>query len=141
MTTIDALSKRELNQKLRQPLSESALKKLSKEALVEKLEAEKPRSRGADRVLFDLRPDELKLPRTGSKRHLLIHALDAGLTLEEMEKSLGWKRDTITSAIYLDVRACGLGVERRDGSLRLLKPENLIVTKMSIAFAEDKAHA
>ncbi|WP_165354865.1 hypothetical protein [Tropicimonas sp. IMCC6043] len=45
----------------------------------------------------------------------------------------GWKRDSVAAALYTDVKNLGLGVERRDGILRLLRPDNLVITAVDIS--------
>ncbi|MEL7445471.1 MAG: hypothetical protein AAGK02_06625 [Pseudomonadota bacterium] len=121
-TPIDTLTKRDLNQKLASPLTEAQLKKTSKEALLARVKREATlRSRGRDRVLFDVQPDKMAMPREGTKRWKLIIALRDGADVERLQDLLGWNRDTVTSALYADVKACGFGVKREGGVLRLIE--------------------
>lgn len=91
--------------------------------------AEKPARaprRLEDRVLVEPgNPEDVKPTKEGSKRALLVTALARGTTVEHLMDLLGWNRPTVTSAIYSDVRAIGLGVERRDGKYFLLLPEGM----------------
>ncbi|NJM81688.1 MAG: hypothetical protein HC844_03650 [Tabrizicola sp.] len=79
-----------------------------------------------DRVLVEPgNAKDVKPTKEGSKRALLVTALSRGTTVEHLMDLLGWNRPTVTSAIYSDVKAIGLGVERREGKYTLLLPEGM----------------
>jgi hypothetical protein len=79
-----------------------------------------------DRVLVEPgHAEDVKPTKEGSKRALLVAALARGTTVEHLMDLLGWNRPTVTSAIYSDVKAIGLGVERREGKYILLLPEGV----------------
>jgi len=79
-----------------------------------------------DRVLVEPgNAEDVKPTKEGSKRALLVTALSRGTTVEHLMDLLGWNRPTVTSAIYSDVKAIGLGVERREGKYTLLLPEGM----------------
>lgn len=59
--------------------------------------------------------------KPGTKRFLLVEALKEGATVEEMTQSLNWTRDSVLSALRTDIKALGLGVERKAGKYFLLK--------------------
>lgn len=153
---LDTLTKAQLNGLLVTPLTASKLKKLSHADLVAMFDAmsatnaldadlrdarkdhtpptdqtEKKRKPRAleDRLLFPLRPDEIALPRIGTKKHVMLFLLDAGTTIDALTTATGWSRDAASSALYYDVKKTGLGVQRVDGVLHLIKPDNLILTK------------
>lgn len=79
------------------------------------------RKPGADCVLFPP-ADSQKEPKAGSKRATIIDLLRAaqGTTVDEIAAATGWRRDVAASALYVDVKGSGFGVERRDGRLHLL---------------------
>lgn len=113
-------------------LTASQIKKAKVEDLQARLDAtkaEKPARaprRLEDRVLVEPgNPEDVKPTKEGSKRALLVTALARGTTVEHLMDLLGWNRPTVTSAIYSDVKAIGLGVERRDGKYFLLLPEGV----------------
>ncbi len=82
--------------------------------------------RSADRIFFKpvKRSEDLKLPRAGTKRALIVQALADGVTVDDLAARLGWTKATAQSAIYTDIRPMGLGVERRVGSLWLITPKD-----------------
>ena len=77
--------------------------------------------RGGDVILFPP-ADSQKEPKAGSKRATIIDLLRAaqGTTVDEIAAATGWRRDVAASALYVDVKGSGFGVERRDGRLHLL---------------------
>ncbi|MCU0827068.1 MAG: DUF3489 domain-containing protein [Tabrizicola sp.] len=79
------------------------------------------RKPGADCVLFPP-ADSQKEPKAGSKRATIIDLLRAaqGTTVDEIAAATAWRRDVAASALYVDVKGSGFGVERRDGRLHLL---------------------
>jgi len=44
----------------------------------------------------------------------------AGTTVEEIAAATGWSRAVASSALWVDVKGGGFGVERREGRLHLL---------------------
>lgn len=78
-------------------------------------------ARGLDCILF-LPADAQKEPRDGTKRAAIIDLLrkPAGTSVEEIAAATGWSRAVASSALYVDVKGSGWGVERRDGRLHLL---------------------
>ncbi len=113
-------------------LTASQIKNATVEDLQARLDAtksEKPARaprRLEDRVLVEPgSAEDVKPTKEGSKRALLVTALARGTTVEHLMDLLGWNRPTVTSAIYSDVKAIGLGVERRDGKYFLLLPEGV----------------
>ena len=84
--------------------------------------APKPsRKPGADCILF-IPLDAQKEPRPGTKRAAIIDMLrkPAGTTVEEIAAATGWSRAVASSALWVDVKGGGFGVERREGRLHLL---------------------
>lgn len=69
--------------------------------------------------------DDVKPTKEGSKRAILIQALQRGTTLEHLQELLGWNRETVSSALRTDVGAIGLGCERKGGKYFLLLPEGM----------------
>jgi hypothetical protein len=69
--------------------------------------------------------DDVRAMTDGSKRHLLAQALERGATVDHLMAVTGWRKDSVTAALRLDIPACGLGVERRGGRYFLLKPAGL----------------
>lgn len=113
-------------------LTASQIKKAKVEDLQARLNATKAKKparapRGLeDRVIIEPgNADDVKPVKEGSKRALLIQGLSRGTTVEHLMDLLDWNRPTVTSAIYSDVKAIGLGVERRDGKYFLLMPKGL----------------
>lgn len=113
-------------------LTTSQIKKATVEDLKARLDATKAKKparepRGMeDRVIIEPgNADDVKPAKEGSKRALLIQALSRGTTVEHLMDLLDWNRPTVTSAIYGDVKAIGLGVERRGGKYFLIMPEGL----------------
>lgn len=82
--------------------------------------------RNKDRLIFPpvKRAEDLKLPRPGTKRALIVQALADGVTVEELAARLGWSKAVAGSALYVDVKPLGLGVERKDGILWLVMPKD-----------------
>ena len=78
-----------------------------------------------DRVITQPALDQkhVKAVTQGSKRHLLIQALEKGATISELMAATGWNKDTTTSALRWDLAQCGLGVERKGGKYFLLLPK------------------
>jgi len=113
-------------------LTASQIKKAKVEDLQARLDATKTKTPARapraldDRVLVEPgSAEDVKPTKEGSKRALLVAALARGTTVEHLMDLLGWNRPTVTSAIYSDVKAIGLGVERRGGKYFLLMPEGL----------------
>lgn len=138
------MTKNELNARLPSPLTPSALKKISLadlQARVDAAETKAPASKatpkaanakaapapktnrkpGADVILF-LPAESQKEPKAGSKRATIIDLLRAptGATVEDIAAATGWSRSVAQSALYVDVKGLGHGVERKDGRLHLL---------------------
>ena len=82
------------------------------------------RKPGADVILF-LPADSQKEPKAGSKRATIIDLLRAptGATVEDIAAATGWSRSVAQSALWVDVKGRGHGVERKDGRLHLLPQE------------------
>lgn len=82
------------------------------------------RKPGADVILF-LPADSQKEPKAGTKRATIIDLLRApsGATVEDIAAATGWSRSVAQSALYVDVKGSGWGVERREGRLHLLPQE------------------
>jgi hypothetical protein len=80
-----------------------------------------------DRVLVQptTDPDKIRPIRAGTKRHLMAVALARGTTLEHLAEVTGWRRDVVSSALYTDFKAAGLGIERKAGKLHLILPEGV----------------
>ncbi len=79
-----------------------------------------------DRVMLEPgKPEDVKATKTGSKRHLMAEALAKGATIEELMETLGWNKDTVSSALRTDMGALGLGVERKAGKYYLLMPKGV----------------
>lgn len=76
---------------------------------------------GADCILF-IPADSQKEPKAGSKRAAIIDLLRApsGTTVEDIAAATGWSRAVAGSALYVDVKGSGWGVERIGGRLHLL---------------------
>lgn len=80
----------------------------------------------ADRVMIEPgKPEDVKATKAGSKRHLMAEALAKGATIEELMATLGWNKDTVSSALRTDMGALGLGVERKSGKYHLLIPKGV----------------
>ena len=79
------------------------------------------RKPGADCILF-IPADSQKEPKAGSKRAAIIDLLRAhtGTTVEDIAAATGWSRAVAGSALYVDVKGSGWGVERIGGRLHLL---------------------
>lgn len=59
-----------------------------------------------------LAKDEIKLPREGSKRAIIMGAMIKGATIEQICKLSGWQESAARSFMGYDVAKCGLGVKR-----------------------------
>ena len=79
------------------------------------------RKLNADGILF-APADRQKEPKEGSKRALLLALLRGleGTTVDDMAAATGWGRGVASSALYVDVKGAGYGVERINGRLHLL---------------------
>jgi len=79
------------------------------------------RKLNADGILF-APADTQKAPKEGSKRALLLSLLRGpeGTTVDDMAAATAWSRAVAGSALYVDVKGSGYGVERIDGRLHLL---------------------
>lgn len=121
------MTKAEINARLATPLTASQLKKTPLVELEAMVATAKPKARIlTDRVI--LTPgtaEDVKPTKAGSKRHLLAQALQRGTTIEHLMELLSWNRDTVSSALRTDMKAIGLGVERRTGKYYLLLPEGV----------------
>lgn len=80
-----------------------------------------------DRILVQPATDATKIRpiRAGTKRHLMAVALGRGTTMEHLAEITGWRRDVVSSALYTDFKAAGLGIERKAGKLFLILPEGV----------------
>lgn len=78
-----------------------------------------------DRVLVEPTTDlsNVRPIREGTKRHAMVQALLKGCTLDQLVEATGWRRDVASSALYVDLKAAGLGVRRENGILHLILPE------------------
>ncbi|MFV0410530.1 MAG: DUF3489 domain-containing protein, partial [Paracoccus sp. (in: a-proteobacteria)] len=72
------------------------------------------RKPGADCILF-IPLDSQKEPKPGTKRAAISDMLrkPAGTTVEEIAAATGWSRAVASSALWVDVKGGGFGVERR----------------------------
>ncbi len=127
------MTKSELNARLPVPLTASQLKKITITELRARVEAlpkrevlddseqltPTRRKQNADGVLF-APADAQKEPRAGTKRAVILDLLRAGTDVDEIAESTGWKREVASSALYVDVKGAGWGVERIEGRLFLL---------------------
>ena len=79
------------------------------------------RKLGLDCILF-VPADAQKEPKAGTKRAAIMDLLrkPKGTSVEEIAAATGWSRAVAGSALYVDVKGAGYGVERRDGRLHLL---------------------
>lgn len=130
MIDLNTLTKTALNDMLAKPLTASALKKIVKADLVAMIEAQKPKPRKPrelpDRVMVEPgKPEDVKATKAGSKRHLMAEALAKGATIEQLMQTLGWTKDTVSSAFRVDMGALGFGVERKGGKYYLLLPKGM----------------
>ena len=69
--------------------------------------------------------DDVRPTKEGSKRALLVIALQRGATIEHLMEVVGWNRETVSSALRTDLKAIGLGCERRKGKYFLMLPEGM----------------
>lgn len=78
-----------------------------------------------DRIITQPATDakHVKAVTQGSKRHLLIQALEKGATIDDLMAATGWGKDTVTSALRWDVAQAGLGCERKGGKYYLMLPK------------------
>ena len=113
-----ALLKTILSQPLPALTAQKAAQKPAKAAAPAAKTSRKP---GADCILF-IPLDAQKEPKAGSKRAAIIDMLrkPAGTTVEEIAALTGWSRAVASSALWVDVKGSGWGVERREGRLHLL---------------------
>lgn len=121
-------TKTELNARLATPLTASKLKKTSLADLQAMVDAQKPTPARTldDRVLIvPGKAEDVRPTKEGSKRALLVQALQRGATIEHLMEILGWNRATVSSALRTDVGAVGLGCERKGGKYFLLLPEGM----------------
>ena len=79
------------------------------------------RKPGGDCILF-IPAEAQKEPKAGSKRAAIIGLLRAptGTTVEDIAAATEWSRAVAGSALYVDVKGSGWGVERIGGRLHLL---------------------
>lgn len=124
------MTKAEHNARLATPLTASQLKKTSLAELQAMADAQKPKARKPrelpDRVMLEPgKPEDVKATKAGSKRHLMAEALTKGATIEELMATLGWNKDTVSSALRTDMGALALGVERKAGKYYLLMPKGV----------------
>lgn len=124
-------TKTELNARLATPLSASKLKKTSLADLQAMVDAQQPKPTRKPRGLDDRviqapgKVEDVRPTKEGSKRALLVIALQRGATIEHLMEVLGWNRETVSSALRTDLKAIGLGCERRKGKYHLLLPEGM----------------
>lgn len=89
--------------------------------------APKPRAARVldDRVITQPAQDQkhVKAVTQGSKRNLLIQALEKGATIDDLMTATGWNKDTVTSALRWDLAQAGLGCERKGGKYYLMLPK------------------
>lgn len=90
-----------------------------------------PKPKGArgldDRIIIEPATDlkHVKATNEGTKRHLLVQALQRGATIEHLCEILGWKRDVVSSALRWDLKQMGLGCERKSGKYHLIFTEGV----------------
>lgn len=124
-------TKTELNARLATPLTVSKLKKTSLAELQALVDAQQPKparqSRGLDDRVIQApgKLDDVRPTKEGSKRALLVIALQRGATIEHLMEVVGWNRETVSSALRTDLKAIGLGCERRKGKYHLMLPEGM----------------
>lgn len=133
-------------------LTASQIKKTSLAALQAMLTKAKPSNVVAlpktarvseDRVLVAPTSDlsNLRPIREGTKRHAMVEALLKGCTLDQLATATGWRRDVASSALYVDLKAAGLGVRRENGILFLMLPvgSNVVPLRAAAPVTTDKA--
>jgi len=78
-----------------------------------------------DRIITQPAHDQkhVKAVTQGSKRHLLIQALEKGATIDDLMAATGWGKDTVTAALRWDCAQVGMGVERKGGKYYLMLPK------------------
>jgi hypothetical protein len=54
---------------------------------------------------------EVSVPRSTSKRYVILQAMKGGTTIEELMKLTGWQPQTVKSALFTDVRSLGFGYD------------------------------
>jgi hypothetical protein len=54
---------------------------------------------------------EVSVPRSTSKRYVILQAMKSGTTIEELMKLTGWQPQTVKSALFTDVRSLGFGYD------------------------------
>jgi hypothetical protein len=91
--------------------------------------AEKParKARGLDDRVIQApgKAEDVRPTKEGSKRALLVIALQSGVTIEHLMEVLCWNRETVSSALRTDLKAIGVGCERRESKYHLLLPEGM----------------
>lgn len=87
--------------------------------------ARKPRGLDDRVIQAPGKAEDVKPTKEGSKRALLVIALQRGATIEHLMEVLGWNRETVSSALRTDLKAIGLGCERRKGKYHLLLPAGM----------------
>lgn len=121
---IDMLERRDATQAEAKALR-SVDDKIRDAKIVKAPKARKPREL-PDRVMREPgKPEDVKATKAGSKRHLMAEALAKGATIQELMETLGWNKDTVSSALRTDMGALGLGVERKAGKYYLLLPKGV----------------
>ncbi|WFE74245.1 hypothetical protein [Roseinatronobacter sp. S2] len=112
-------------------LTASQIKKASLADLQAQLDAaRKPKAARKPRALgphvFCKPSGDPKAVRAGSKKHILLAALEKGASLDDLMTATGWQKGVVQSAFQYDVKMTGFGVERRaDGLYYLIFPKNL----------------
>lgn len=96
-----------------------------------------------DRVLVQPTSDlsNVRPIREGTKRHAMVEALLKGCTLDQLATATGWRRDVASSALYVDLKAAGLGVRRENGLLILMLPKgsNVVPLRPAVQVTTEKA--
>lgn len=66
---------------------------------------------------------DVAIPGADSKRMVILKAMNKGVTVEGLQKTLGWTRPSVTGALLTDVRAIGFDYEvMADGVTLQLRP-------------------
>lgn len=107
------------------PIKPATKKAKSKASNVVPLSTAKKVRALEDRVLVEPTTDlsNVRPIREGTKRHAMVQALLKGCTLDQLAEATGWRRDVASAALYVDLKAAGLGVRRENGILHLILPE------------------
>lgn len=75
--------------------------------------------------------DAPKMPKAGTKRHIIMSAMAKGCTVEELQAlcldkdGKPWERQSVTSALRTDVRDLGWAYEVKGGKLYLQVPDGV----------------